>query len=82
MNASIPLISVPDGRVLIPADEVTALLRYVAGEWLHTVSRGGAELDPGTTLRLAGLLTAYADQIDVECIGFMPVPDEDPGPGP
>ncbi|MCJ1678486.1 DUF6213 family protein [Streptomyces sp. APSN-46.1] len=79
MNASVPLISLPGGRLLIPADEVTALLRHLASGWLRSVSEGEIELDPGTTLGLAGVLMELADQIDVECIAFMPVRNEDEG---
>ncbi|WP_405981890.1 DUF6213 family protein [Streptomyces sp. NBC_00158] len=79
MNASIPLVCVPDGRVLIPAEEVTGLLRHLAGEWLYAVYQGEAELDPKTTLGLAGVLMAFADQIDVECIAYLAGPEEDPG---
>ncbi|MGR4880198.1 DUF6213 family protein [Streptomyces sp. LARHCF249] len=79
MNGSVPLISLPGGRLLIPADEVTSLLRHLASGWLHSVYTGETELDPGTTLGLATVLMELADQIDVECIAFMPVEDEAPG---
>ncbi|MEU9234201.1 DUF6213 family protein [Streptomyces subrutilus] len=77
MNASVPLVSLPGGRLLIPADDATSLLRHLAAGWLHAVYEGEAELDPGTTLALAGVLMELADQIDVECIAFMPLRDED-----
>lgn len=77
MNASVPLISLAGGRLLIPADEVTSLLRHLAAGWLHTVYERETELDPGTTLALAGVLMEIADQIDVECIAFMPARNED-----
>ncbi|MFD0356507.1 DUF6213 family protein [Streptomyces sp. NPDC127110] len=79
MNASVSLISVPDGRVLIPADEVTGLLRHLAGEWLSVVYHGEVPLDPKTTLGLACVLMAFADRIDAECIAYLPGPEEDPG---
>ncbi|GLX16516.1 MULTISPECIES: DUF6213 family protein [Streptomyces] len=79
MNASIPLVSVPDGGVLIPADEVTGLLRHLAGEWLYVVYHEQVPLDPRTTLGLAGVLMAFADRIDAECIAYLPGPEEDPG---
>ncbi|GAA0313175.1 hypothetical protein GCM10010302_60170 [Streptomyces polychromogenes] len=71
MNAYVPLVSVADGGLLIPADEVTALLRRLAGGWLNSVYDGETDLDPGTALGLAGVLVELADQIDVECIGLM-----------
>ena len=82
MSALIPLVSVADGQLLIPADEVTALLRRLASGWLHSVYEGETELDPGTALGLAGVLVELADQIDVECIGYMPMRsgDEDAPP--
>lgn len=76
MNASVPLISTA-GHLLIPADQVTALLRHLATGWLHSVREGEADLDPGTALGLASVLVDLADQIDAECIAFMPVHDED-----
>lgn len=76
MNAYVPLVSVAGGGLLIPADEVTALLRRLAGGWLESVYDGGTDLDPGTTLGLADALVELADQIDVECIGFMPLADQ------
>ncbi|MEU3726543.1 DUF6213 family protein [Streptomyces sp. NPDC031705] len=75
MNTSVPLISLPGGQVLIPADEVTALLRHLAGAWLHSVYEGETALDPRTTLGLAGILMSYADRIDAECIAAMPARD-------
>ncbi|MFH7594233.1 DUF6213 family protein [Streptomyces racemochromogenes] len=75
MNAYVPLVSVADGGLLIPADEVTALLRRLAGGWLQSVYDEETDLDPGTTLGLAGVLVELADQIDAECIGFMPLAD-------
>lgn len=79
MNASVPLISLPGGRLLIPADEVTSLLRRLASGWLHAVYEGESECDPGTTLGLAAVLVELADQIDVECIAFMPLRSQDDG---
>ncbi|MEV7546530.1 DUF6213 family protein [Streptomyces sp. NPDC089915] len=81
MNAYVPLVSVADGGLLIPADEVTALLRRLAGGWLHSVYDGETYLDPGTTLGLANALVELADQIDVECIGFMPLAGDGDGDG-
>lgn len=77
MNESVPLISTTSGRLLIPADQLTSLLRRLAADWLHVVHEGEAALDPPTTLGLAGVLVDLADQIDAECIAFLPVRDED-----
>ncbi|MBT2407586.1 MULTISPECIES: DUF6213 family protein [unclassified Streptomyces] len=77
MNASVPLVPTTGGQLLIPADQVTALLRCLAGGWLHSVYDGEAELDPGTVLGLASVLMDVADQIDVECIASVPVRRED-----
>ncbi|MGW0390491.1 DUF6213 family protein [Streptomyces sp. NPDC003042] len=77
MNASVHLIPVAGGRLLIPADQVTSLLRRLAAGWLQSMYEGEAELDPGTTLSLARVLVELSDQIDVECIAFLPLRSED-----
>lgn len=82
MNALIPLVPASDGRLLIPADRVTGLLRGVAAGWLQSTDSGETNLDTRTTLTLAQLLSELADQIDVECIAFMPVRDMESGPPP
>ncbi|MFJ8018570.1 DUF6213 family protein [Streptomyces sp. NPDC096339] len=71
MSESIPLVSASGGSLMIPADEVTALLRRIAVAWLRS-DEGDTELDPGTMRALAGVLGELADQIDVECIGSIP----------
>ncbi|MFI8100579.1 DUF6213 family protein [Streptomyces sp. NPDC086023] len=76
-NASVPLVSEPDGGLLIPAGEVTALLRRLGAGWVETVGEDETELEPGTVMALACALCEIADQIDVECIGFLPSPDEE-----
>jgi hypothetical protein len=56
--------------VLIPAAEVTLLLRRVAAVWLSLADGedGETEFHPDTLRALAGALGRLADQIDVECI--------------
>lgn len=76
MNAYVPLISTTSGQLLIPADQVTCLLRRLAAGWLHAVYESEAPLDPPTTLGLANVLAELADQIDAECIAFLPVRSE------
>ncbi|MGW2302676.1 DUF6213 family protein [Streptomyces sp. NPDC001809] len=80
MNALIPLVSASDDRLLVPAERVTGLLRGVAAGWLGAAERGESDLDPRTTLSLARSLSDLADQIDVECIAFMPARDEEDAP--
>lgn len=80
MHVSIPLVL--DGHLLIPADEVTGLLRRIATGWLRSTDAVETDLDPGTVQVLAGLLADLADQIDVECIGFIPLGSEEGGPPP
>ncbi|MFD7554318.1 DUF6213 family protein [Streptomyces sp. NPDC059835] len=72
MSTSIPLVSTSGGPLLIPADEVTDLLRRVAVGWLQAETGDGTDLDPRTMHALAAVLCELADQIDVECIGLMP----------
>ncbi|MBT2450857.1 hypothetical protein J7F03_28040 [Streptomyces sp. ISL-43] len=76
MNTPVPLISTTSGRLLVPAEQVTSLLRRLVVSWLHSVYEGGAELDPATTLGLAKVTLELADQIDAECIAFLPVRGE------
>ncbi|MDD9380404.1 DUF6213 family protein [Streptomyces sp. ZAF1911] len=73
----VALISTTGGRLLIPADQVTRLLRHLAARWLHSVYESEAELDTPTTLGLVDVLADLADQIDAECIAFLPVRSED-----
>lgn len=73
MNAPVPLVWVMDGHLLMPAEQVTSLLRYLGAGWLESVDAQETDLDPRTVMALARALSEIADQIDVECIGFMPV---------
>lgn len=77
MNVSVPLISTTGGQLLISVGRITSLLRRLAAGWLHSVYESEAELDPPTTLGLANVLVDLADQIDAECIAFLPVRSED-----
>ncbi|MEV7405879.1 hypothetical protein AB0N93_36640 [Streptomyces sp. NPDC091267] len=74
-----PEVSVEaDGRLTVPADHVTALLRSVAHSWRAgtrdgspvLVVEGGADvsLEPVTVRSLADALTNIADQLDVQYI--------------
>ncbi|MER7754219.1 DUF6213 family protein [Kitasatospora sp. NPDC097643] len=56
--------------LVVPADQVTALLRHLGGQWQRWAESEDSDLDPVTTARLVGALRELADQIDVECIGF------------
>lgn len=73
IQMSIPLIPGDDGKLLIPADHVTCLLRSLAADWLEPARTGDIGGDERTVRDLAGVLTELADQIDVECIGFTSV---------
>lgn len=70
IQMSIPLIPADDGVLLVPADDVTGLLRSLAADWLESEHSGEMRGDEQTVLDLASVLTGLADQIDVECIGF------------
>ncbi|MET9532481.1 MULTISPECIES: hypothetical protein [unclassified Streptomyces] len=74
-----PEVSVEgDGRLTVPADQVTALLRSIAHTW-KTGTRDGVpvlvveegadvSLEPVTVRALADTLTNIADQLDVQYI--------------
>ncbi|MCX5128431.1 DUF6213 family protein [Streptomyces sp. NBC_00347] len=70
IQMSIPLIPADDGALLIPADDVTCLLRRLAADWLESEHTGEMCGDERTVRDLANVLTELADQIDVACIGF------------
>ncbi|MEV4430379.1 DUF6213 family protein [Streptomyces sp. R-07] len=82
MNASVSLVHVPGGPLMLPADEVTGLLRRLASHWLHSAEAEDSGLEPETVQALVEALTEVADRIDAECIAIMPVRDEDPPTGP
>ncbi|MFD7258182.1 DUF6213 family protein [Streptomyces sp. NPDC059874] len=78
IQVTIPLIPTAQGGPLIPADQVTALLRRIAVDWVHSVDTGEMAADAGTVQNLAEVLSELADSIDVECIAFTSVPDRQP----
>ncbi|MFH8621192.1 DUF6213 family protein [Streptomyces vietnamensis] len=75
MNASMSLVHVPGGPLLLPADEVTLLLRQLASRWLESADDYDSGLDPETVEALVDSLTEVADRIDAECIALMPLSD-------
>jgi hypothetical protein len=78
MKLTVPLFSPHSGTLLIPAEQVTDVLRNLAADWLHaTEDRVEAVLDAETVCVLAAVLTDLADQIDVECIAFASTSDEE-----
>ncbi|BFV60214.1 hypothetical protein KCMC57_up53180 [Kitasatospora sp. CMC57] len=64
---SVPLIQGFDDQLLIPAVQVTALLRGLGEQMIGWTAENPA-LDPPTVGVLATVLQEVADQIDVECI--------------
>ncbi|MGW5781025.1 DUF6213 family protein [Streptomyces sp. NPDC003863] len=77
MNASMSLVHVPGGPLLLPADEVTLLLRRLAENWRESAEAYDSGLEPETVEALVGALTEVADRIDAECIGLMPLTREE-----
>ncbi|WP_329376507.1 DUF6213 family protein [Streptomyces sp. NBC_01351] len=75
IQVTIPLIPTAQGGPLIPSDQVTALLRRIAVDWVHSVEAGEMAADAATVHNLAEVLSELADSIDVECIAFTSVPD-------
>ncbi|MER5280047.1 hypothetical protein ABT025_30525 [Streptomyces sp. NPDC002809] len=67
-----------DGRLTVPAEHVTALLRSIAGSWqagahdgvpiLTTENGPGISLEPMTVRSLADVLDNIANQLDVQYI--------------
>ncbi|GAA2624901.1 MULTISPECIES: DUF6213 family protein [Streptomyces] len=70
----LPLIPTEEGRLLIPAEHVTALLRGLAADWESAAEQDSAEADAETVLALTESLTQLADQIDAECIACATPP--------
>ncbi|GGV23150.1 hypothetical protein GCM10010495_43240 [Kitasatospora herbaricolor] len=70
---NVPLIRGIGEGLVIPAEQVTALLRGLADESRHWSDSAEAELDPPTVEAVASVLRRIADQIDVECIDFVSV---------
>ncbi|AJF68380.1 DUF6213 family protein [Streptomyces vietnamensis] len=73
MNASMSLVHVPGGPLLLPADEVTLLLRQLASRWLESADDYDSGLEPETVEALVCSLTEVADRIDAECIALLPL---------
>ncbi|MFD9614697.1 DUF6213 family protein [Streptomyces sp. NPDC059083] len=69
------LVHVPGGPLLLPAEQVTDLLRRLATCWLDSAGAGESDLEAETVEALADSLTEVADRIDTECIGLMPFGD-------
>lgn len=74
----IPLIPTEEGVLLIPAEQVTALLRRVAADWMDATDAEETDADPQTVLAMTGVLNRLADQIDAECIACTPPTGEEP----
>ncbi|MFF1343104.1 DUF6213 family protein [Streptomyces sp. NPDC058290] len=76
---ALPLIPTEEGGLLIPAEQVTALLRGVAADWATAVERDSPEADVDadtqTVLAMTEALTHLADQIDAECIACASRPE-------
>ncbi|WP_369147759.1 DUF6213 family protein [Streptomyces sp. R44] len=66
------LVHVPGGPLLLPADEVTMLLRRLATRWLDSADDRDSGLEPETVEALVDSLTEVADRIDAECIALLP----------
>ncbi|MFJ4776040.1 DUF6213 family protein [Streptomyces sp. NPDC088762] len=73
---AIPLIPTEEGGLLIPAEQVTALLRGVAADWATAIELESPEADPETVLAMTEALTQLADQIDAECIACASRPEQ------
>ncbi|WP_369201572.1 hypothetical protein [Streptomyces sp. PU-14G] len=80
MPLAAPRVDVtPDGRLSVPAQDVTALLRSIARSWAHSTRHGApvraresddsVRLEPTTVHALAGTLEQIADELDVQFIG-------------
>ncbi|WP_042364599.1 hypothetical protein [Streptacidiphilus neutrinimicus] len=66
ISVELPLLALSEGALLIPAENVTALLRDIAGEYR---SWGRADHSEAQAVAdAAHVLDRLADQIDVECI--------------
>lgn len=75
IQVTIPLIPDGHGGPLIPADQVTALLRTIAVDWVRAADADDTAVDRQTVDSLAGVLDELADSIDVECIAFASTPE-------
>ncbi|MGW6390277.1 DUF6213 family protein [Streptomyces sp. NPDC055103] len=75
MNTSASFLLLSDGHLLVPADQVTTLLRRLTDQWTQSAETAGSDLDPATVLALTEALRQTADKIDAECIALMPLTD-------
>lgn len=62
-----------DGQLMIPADQVTALVRGMAQLWRQWRG-GGAPLDLDTTARLCQSLDDYADAMETDLSAAAELP--------
>lgn len=77
MNAPESFVLLSEGHLLLPADQVTDLLRGLASGWLESAETGQpGGLHEETVLALAGVLMEIADQVDAECIALLPLTEE------
>ncbi|WP_435813554.1 hypothetical protein OG756_06650 [Streptomyces sp. NBC_01310] len=74
ISVSISLIPTADGQMLIPATEVTSLLRCLAADWLGSPPSGEEPDIPAAVDEAAGAMNQLADQIDAECIACASEP--------
>jgi hypothetical protein len=73
INVELPLLALSEGGLLIPAQDVTALLRDIAGEYR---SWAGPDVSEAQAVAdAAHVLDRLADQIDVECIAITDEPE-------
>ncbi|MDX2296802.1 MULTISPECIES: DUF6213 family protein [Streptomyces] len=77
MKVTTSFLRLPDGHLLLPADEVTELLRRLAALWIESAEAEDSELAPDTVAALVGALTEVADNIDAECIALMPAREDE-----
>ncbi|MEV8588745.1 hypothetical protein [Streptomyces sp. NPDC051180] len=74
MALALSLISAGEAGLLIPAGEVTALLRQLADDGAGSLDESGSGEEAARTL--VEQLLSVADQLDAECIAFLPPRDE------
>ncbi|MGW7437587.1 DUF6213 family protein [Streptomyces sp. NPDC054849] len=77
ISVSISLIPTAEGQLLIPAAEVTSLLRCLAADWLGSPASGEGPDVPAAVDEAAGAINQLADQIDAECIACAGEPGID-----
>ncbi|MER7111892.1 DUF6213 family protein [Streptomyces sp. NPDC000229] len=64
------------GRLHVPADEVSGMLRSVSAQWQEVACSGGADLDWPTVVALSEHLDRLADGIDTSCLERLPARQE------